>query len=263
MLSRLFLLLALFALVAPLKGQNEPVHMKPEFALTFPLAQNGTDVTVQYPVMVNPTTIIKPGMVLRVMYILHSANADGSSDLILAHKGNLESSFSRTAPLSDGQTKLPPEVAHEIEGYRREVWEVANNFILAMAQLPTDQMHLMFSPTGKAGTAKDIQDERFSFFDGLLVGQPGGKVTVLAVEIESYADQAGLKAGDEIVSVGGIPVQNDLSKFAAAFAATKKAAHENESTSYPMTVRSSGKDTRTVNISMPPSLKGGLMDGFH
>jgi hypothetical protein len=237
--------------------------MKPEFALTFPLAQNGTDVTVKYPVMINPATMIKPGMILRVMYILHSANADGSSDLILAHRGSLENSYSRTAPSSDGQAKLPPEVAHEIDGYRRTVWEVANNFILAMAQLPTDQMHLIYSPTGKSGTAHDVADERFSFFDGLLVGQPDGKVTVLAVEIDSYADQAGIKAGDEIVSVGGIPVQNDLARFATAFAKTKDAAHENETSSYPMTIRTPGKDVRTVSVSMPPSLKGGLMDGFH
>ncbi len=262
MLHRLLLLIAILAIAFPLRAQNEPVHMTPEFALTFPLTQSGSDVTVQYPVMINPATVIKPGMVLRVMYILHSANADGSSDLILAHKGNLESSYSRDTPNSDGQNKLPPEVAHEIEGYRRTIWEVANNFILAMAQLPTDQMHVIFS-TGKSGTSKDLTDERFSFFDGLMVGQPNGKVTVLAVEKESYGEQAGIKAGDEIVSVGGIPVQDDLGKFALAYAKTKQTAHDNETSSYPMTIRTPGKDVHAANVPMPPTLKGGLMDGFH
>ena len=130
MLHRLLLFVAILAIAAPLRAQNEPVHMTPEFALTFPLAQNGTEVTVKYPVLVNPATVIKPGMILRVMYILHTANADGSSDLILAHRGNMENSFSRTAPLTDGQVKLPPEVAREIEGYRRTNWEVANNLSL-------------------------------------------------------------------------------------------------------------------------------------
>jgi len=233
--------------------------MTPEFALTFPLAQNGTTVTVKYPVLINPTTVLKPGMQMRVMYILHSGNADGSTDLALAHKGNLEQSFTRTAPITDGKAKLPPEIAHEVEGYRRTVWEVANNFVLAMAQLPTDQAHLIYSPTGQT---IDMVDERFSFFDGLLVGLPDGKVTALAVENGSYADKAGIKAGDEIVSVGGIPVQNDLLTFAKSYAATKKDAHDQEVSSYAMVVRTPGKEARPVKVPLPPSLKGGLMQGF-
>lgn len=260
MLHRLLLLAVILAIAVPLRAQNDPVKMTPEFPLTFPLAQNGTDVTVKYPVFVNPAVILQPGMVLRVMYILHSTGTDGSSDLILAHKGNLESSFSRTASVSDGKAKLPPEVAHEIEGYRRTDWQVANNFILAMAQYPTDQMHLIYLPTTDK---RDMHDERFSFFDGMLVGLPEGKVTVLAVENGSHADTAGIKAGDEIVSIGGIAVQNDLSKFSTAFVATKKNAHDYESPNYPVVVRSPGKgDVHTANIGMPPTLKGGLMQGF-
>ena len=235
--------------------------MTPEFPLTFPLAQNGSDVTVKYPVLINPSTILKPGMILRVLYILHTGNPDGSSDLILAHKGNLESSFSRTATLSDGSTKMPPEMAHELEGYRRTIWQVQNNFILAMAQYPTDAMHLIYVP---GSDNRDLHDERFNFFDGLFIGQPDGKVTVLAVEKDSHADAAGIKAGDEIVSVGGVPTQNDLGKFANAFSATKKTAREDEAPNYPMTIRSPGSsDVRTVNLAMPPTLKGGLMQGFN
>jgi len=251
--------LILLAILAPLRGQDQPVHMRPEFPLIFPLAQNGKDVTVQFPVLINPTTVLKPGMVLRVLYIL-SRDSQGSTDLVLAHKGNMEQAYSRPSSSSSDQPKLPPEVAHEIEGYRRTVWEVSNNFVLAMAQYPTVAMHLIYSPTGKN---QDLDDERFSFFDGLLVGLPNGKVTVLAVEKESKAEQAGIKAGDEIVSVGGASTQNDLAAFAAAYAAAKKIATENEAQSYPMTLRSEGNaETRTVNVPMPPKIKSGLMDGF-
>jgi hypothetical protein len=258
-LHRFCLFLVILAILAPLRGQDEPVHMRPEFPLIFPLAQNGNDVTVKFPVLINPTTVLKPGMVLRTMYIL-STNAEGSSDLALAHKGNMEQAFSRPASSSSDQPKLPPELAHEIEGYRRTIWQVPNNFVLAMAQYPTDSMHLIYSPTGKN---QDLDDARFSFFDGLLVGLPNGKVTVLAVEKESKAEKAGIKAGDEIVSVGGASTQNDLTAFAAAYAAAKKTAKENEVDSYPVTLRSEGKtETQTVNIALPPKIKGGLMDGF-
>jgi len=258
-LIRLFPLLIFLGILAPLRGQDEPIHMRPEFPLIFPLAQNGRDVTVKFPIIINPTTIIKPGMVLRVMYILTTRN-EGSSDLVLAHKGTMEESYSRPAAGSGDESKLPPEVAHEIEGYRRTVWQVSNNFILAMAQYPTDIMHLIYSTTGKD---HDLDDERFNFFDGLFVGQPNGKVTVLAVEKESKAEQSGIKAGDEIVSVGGISIQSDLATFATAFASAKKIAAENEIASYPMTLRSEGSaETRTVNIAMPPKIKSSLMEGF-
>jgi len=258
-LIRFWLFLILLTIIAPLRGQDEPIHMRPEFPLIFPLTQSGKDVTVKFPVLINPTTVLKPGMVLRTLYIL-STNVEGSTDLVLAHKGNAEQAYSRQSPTDSDKPKLPPALAHEIEGYRRTVWQVPNNFVLAMAQYPTDVMHLIYSPTGKN---QDLNDERFNFFDGLMVGLPNGKVTVLAVEKESKAEKAGIKAGDEVVSVGGISTQNDLSTFAGAYASAKKSATDNEVESYPMSIRSEGStETRTVNIAMPPKIKGGLMDGF-
>jgi hypothetical protein len=251
--------LFLLGMLAPLRGQDEPVHMRPEFPLIFPLAQNGNDVTVKFPVLINPATVLKPGMVLRTLYVL-SLDLQQTPDLVLAHKGDAEQAYSRAPAGSYDGPKMPPELAHELDGYRRTVWQVANNFVLAMAQYPTDAMHLIYSPTGKD---RDLADERFSFFDGLFVGSPNGKVTVLAVEKESKADKAGIKAGDEIDSVGGISTQNDLPTFAAAYASAKKIATDNEVSSYAMTIRPGGSgEARQVNIAMPPTIKGGLMDGF-
>ena len=252
--------LLLLVILTPLRAQDEPVHMRPEFPFAFPLVQNGDDVSVKYPVLINPATVIKPGMVLRCLYVLSiDAQTAGSTDLALAHKGNMEQAYSREAP--GNANHLPPELAHEIEGYRRTVWKVSGNFVAAMAQMPTDSMHLIYSPAGKDN---DLTDERFTFFDGLFVGLPNGKVTVLAVEEESKADAAGIKAGDEIVSVGGIPTQDNLSVFAAAYATAKKTATENEVSSYPMSIRSGGAgEAHQANIAMPPKLGGGLMDDFN
>ena len=73
----------------------------------------------------------------------------------------MEQAYSRPAPGTGDQSKLPPEVAHEVEGYRRTVWQVPNSFILAMAQYPTDPVHLIYSRTGKN---QDLDDARFNFF---------------------------------------------------------------------------------------------------
>jgi len=261
-LNRIFFFYGILALMIPLWGQaadDGPIKMTPEFALTFPVTQNGKDVTVKYPVLVNPTTILKPGMVLRVLYILAN-NTDGSSDLALAHKGNMEQSYSRDTPSSDGQAKMPSELAHELEGYRRTIWQVTQNFVMAMAQYPTDAMHLIYSPTGKG---QDMVDERFSFFDGLLVGLPEGKVTVLAVENGSKADKAGIKAGDEIVAVDGASPKNDLATFATVWATAKKTAKYNNAPGFPVTIRAPGQtETHTTSVAMPPTIKSSLMDGF-
>jgi hypothetical protein len=256
-LIRCGLLFILLAGIAPLWAQDEPIHMKPEFPLIFPLAQNGRDVSVKFPVLISPTTILKPGMVLRTIYIL-SHDTDAVSDLVLAHKGDAAKAYSREP--NSAALQIPSDIAHEIEGYRRTVWEVSNNFVLAMAQYPTDTMHLIYSPTGKN---QDLEDARFSFFDGLFVGLPNGRLTVLAVERDSKAEAAGLKAGDEIVSVGGIPTQDNLFTFASAYSAAKKAAKDNEVSTYAMTIHPQGKaDTQQVNVAMPPRITGGLMNGF-
>ncbi len=265
MTFRSCLLLVLVLVFAPgvdwLRGQEtEPIHMRPEFPLIFPLTTNGDDVTVKYPVLINPSTVLKPGMVLHVLYVL-SRDSQDASDLALAHQGTQEQAYARSftsTPNSDSP-KLPPELAHEIEGYRRTVWQVPNNFILAMAQYPTETMHLIYSPTGKTG---DLDDAMFRFFDGLFVGSPSGKVTVIAVEKESKAEAAGIKAGDEIISLGAYPTKDDLLTFANAYAAAKKDARENEVESYAVALRGPDGAARTANIAMPPRLRGGLMDGF-
>jgi hypothetical protein len=229
--------------------------MTPEFCYSFPLLENSAGVTVKFPVLVNQATVIKPGMILRCMYVL-SFDTGGNSDLELAHKGDQEAAYSRQSISNQEGPKMPAQLAHELEGYRRTVWNVPNNFILAMFQFSTEKLHLIYSPTG---SDKDMDDTRFFFFDGLLVGLPDGKVTVLAVEKGSKSEKAGIKAGDVIDAVGGNPTKNDLSTYAAAYVATKDKATEDEVTSYPVTIETGGV-ARTVQVPMPPSLKTNFFD---
>jgi hypothetical protein len=235
--------------------------MTPEFCFTFPVTQmNKHDVTVKYPVMINPVTVLKPGMVLRVIYV--PPTQSDSVDLLGAHKGNMEQSYSRETANTDAHAaSLPPEMAHEIETQRRRVWEVPGNFVLAIAQLPTDVMHLIYVPrSSNSDRTSDLADTSFSFFDGMFVGSPDGGVQVLAVEKGSYAEQAGVKAGDEILAVGRTPIGGDLNAFAATFASVKKAAHDEEQTSFPMTIRAGGA-TKTVSMPLTPSIKSFLNGG--
>jgi C-terminal processing protease CtpA/Prc len=120
-------------------------------------------------------------------------------------------------------------------------------------------MHLIYSTTG---STRDLHDEMFRFFDGLFVGSPNGKVSVIAVEKDSKADQAGIQAGDEIDSVGAYPTHDDLLTFANAYAAAKKDSKDNEVGNYAVALRGADGAMRSVNINMPLRIRGGLMDGF-
>lgn len=253
----------LLLLTLPLYAQeDQPVRMKPEFPLVFPLINEGKMVTVKYPVMINQTTVIKPGMQMRVLYRLTNGAANGT-DLGIAHAGTLEQSFARDpnsgAGGSEDTGSVPSQLMHEIEGYRRTVWEVPNNFILTWAQLPTELLHLIYSPTASDG---NLKDERFNFFDGLFVGSPSGRVTVIAVEKESVAEKAGMKAGDTILAVGKYPTKDDLITFANDYAAAKGDAKTDEAPYYTMSLIGADGKARTANLAMPMRLHGGLMDGF-
>ncbi len=249
------------ALLLPLSAQEDgPVKMTPDLALAIPLLKKGHDVTVKFPILINPATVVRPGMTLRVLYLPPIQN--DSEDLALAHKGNMEQSYSRDAPSTDGKSKMPVEIAREIDRQRKIVWEVPINFQLALAQLPTDNLHLIYSTSG---SDRDLDDERISFFDGLFLGSPAGGVSVLAVETGSKADQAGFKPGDRILSVNGTPVPDDPGAFPVIWSNARKRAKENRAPSFPVTVRSAeetGGAGHTLNLPMPPTIKSQLMEGF-
>jgi hypothetical protein len=238
-----------------------PVKMTPEFCFAFPVVQmNKQDVSVKYPVMINPVTVLKPGAVLRVIYV-PPVQSD-SNDLVLAHHGTMEESYSRdTANTAAHAASLPPEMQHEIDRQRKRVWQVPNNFIMAIAQYPTEVMHLIFSPTGRERDV-DLVDTSFSFFDGMFVGSPHGGVEVLGIEKTSYADQAGIKVGDEILAVGNVPMKGDLNAFASAFSSVKAAAKENEQSSFSMTIRTGSGAPHTVALALPPTIKNFINSGL-
>ncbi len=261
MLVRLFLLLLPLALLPPVRGQaamtDGPIKMTPDLALAIPLVVVvKDDVTVKFPILINESTEIKPGMVLRNIYV--PPMPDDSENLVLAHQGTQQDAYSR-AP-SGAATQMPSEVARAIEHERRTVWSVPIHFQLALAQLPTDAAHLIYSQTGDD---LNLDDERFDFMDGLFLGSPSGGVTVLAVENGSKADTAGIKAGDQILSVNGRVVPNDLGAFPTVYIAARKDAEDSRATSFPVVVRSTGEAaSHTVNMATPAVIKSLLMEGL-
>ena len=264
MLRRFLPLLLLLTLLALGRGQDDerdqpdgPIKMNPDLALAIPLLQQGHDVTLKFPILINPSTVLRPGMVLRVIYVPPMPSE--SENLATVHKGDLAESYARSNPTTDTAT-MSPAMAHEIERQRRTVWEVPINFQLALAQLPTDSLHLIYAPTSDN---RNLRDERFSFFEGLFLGSPSPGVWVLGVEVGSKAEQAGFKAGDQILVVSGKAVSTDLSAFPMLYATSRQAAQDGDEASFPFVVRSPPEEgTHTLNFPMPPSIKKMLNEGL-
>ncbi len=258
---RLLLLFLLVALGPSLRGQmntDGPIKMTPDLALAIPLVMVKHDVTLKFPILINAATVIKPGMVLRNIYV--PPVQDDSLNLAIAHEGTMEQAYSRAPSDSQEKQHLPPELARQIEHQRRIVWDVPINFQLALAQLPTDAIHLIYSQTGDE---LNLDDERFDFFDGLFVGSPSGGATVLAVENGSKSEKAGIKAGDQILSVGGRPIPGDLAAFPGIYIAARKDAEDSHAANFPVVVRSTGEaGSHTVNMTTPPTFKSMLMEGL-
>jgi hypothetical protein len=253
-------LLLLLALPPVLQGQlntDGPIHMTPDLALAIPLVELKHDVTLKFPVLINATTVVKPGMVLRNIYI--PPTNDDSENLAIAHAGTMADAYSRPAS-NNNQSPMPLEIARQIEHQRRIVWDEPIYFQIALEQLPTDIAHLIYSQTGDE---LNLDDQRFDFFDGLFLGAPAGVVTVLAVENGSKADKAGIKAGDQLLSVNGRVVPGDLAAFPEVYVAARKDAEGIRATSFPVVVRSTGEaGSHTVNMATPATIKSMLMEGL-
>ena len=236
-----------------------PIKMTPDLPLAIPLVMVKHDVTLKFPILINEMTELKPGMILRNIYV--PPTSDDSENLALAHQGTTADAYSRAATGGNSNApQMPLEIARAIEHQRRIVWEVPINFQVALAQLPTDAAHLIYSPTGDD---LNLDDQRFDFLDGLFLGSPAVGVTVLAVENGSKSDKAGIKAGDQILSVNGRLVPQDLGAFTNVYIAARKDAEESRATSFPVVVRSTGEaGSHTVNVATPAVIKSMLMEGL-
>lgn len=245
-------------ILLPAYAQDDgPIKMNPDLALAIPWVQTGHDVTVKFPVLVSRTSVLTPGMILRNLYV--PPNNLETENLSAAHMGNMAQSFSRETAMSPGAEAMSSNEAHAIERERRVVWGVPINFQLAISQLPTDQLHLIYQPTQDN---RNLVDTRLDFFEGFLVGLPDGVVTVLAVEIGSKAEAAGFKPGDRILAVGGRAMGKDLAAFPNLWLMAEQNAKDTRATSFPFLVQASGGSPRTLNVPMPPTIKSQLMEGF-
>ncbi len=223
--------------------------MTPDLALSFPLTTSPDGVTVKYPVLMNAFSngVVEPGTILISIYQpLHPNNAP--ADFGLIQHADAQKAYSRDTRTGDEQATVSREDAQQISTAKRNPWMVTNNFILAMEQISVEEMHLICRK--QAGVHVRYWEETFQFFDGMFIGLPNGKITVLSVVNSSPAASGGIVAGDQITAVGGTPVST-LQDFVKAFDATKTDAEDYKKPNYSLKIVSQGT-AKDVAVPMPP-----------
>jgi hypothetical protein len=256
--STLFALLAsAFFFFAPfLAAQSEgPLNMEPHLSLAFPFTPKQGGIGVKYPVLISNNAVITPEAVLRVIYV--PPRGDDVEVLIETKKSNSESSWTKNNQLQSTKVKMTPlqAAAHKIA--EETAWPSLTMFQLAFANLNSSDLHIVYL---NPETMK-LTDEPINFPEGLVLAEVEGKVTVLAVEKEGAGAAAGLKADDQILSVGGSPMNGNLLTFLNALHAAKKAAEDSPARAVALNVRNPKDNTeRIAQLKLPISLNSSFLD---
>jgi len=246
-----FLLLAP-ALCAQIEG---PIVTEPHLAVAFPFEQKPEGIGIKYAVLINTVAIVPPNAILRVIYV--PPRGDDAEVKVELHKSNSENSWTKKNQIDSSQPKLSPMQLATKKVAEQTVWPAKSMFQLAFANLNSQDLHIVYmNPTNL-----QLTDEPINFPEGLFLGDVDGTVTVLAVEKGSPGDESGLKAGDQILKVGGAPMNGNLLTFLDAYRLSKSAAKNANAGSFDLAVRSP-KDTseHITKIKLPISLSTSLLD---
>jgi hypothetical protein len=280
-----------FFLLAPLimgfgsglRAQEEQLTLEPPLSQAFPVIIQPGGARVPYPILVNDHTILKPDAVLRFVFIdpnagLHRGNGGGGgfgldddSGGPVAHShigpaGTLEQDPGKKvdggagawgsnggdpdAGMFDDNNKKDDAKTKKSE-LQTEVWLQKDLFSEAFDHATETGTTLVYlTPAQKRPTTAVLD-----LPEGMLLAEVGGHVRVLGVSPQSRAYVGGVRAGDEIRSLGGSDSLATLSDFVRAFTATKRQARLSGNPTYPMEIWRPGEgQLLPIQVAAPPSI---------
>jgi hypothetical protein len=150
-------------------------------------------------------------------------------------------------PVSDVATLLSP--SSTTKELHSEVWHDVGSFQQALQGANDLGTMIVYAKPGEKKNRSTMLD----LPDGMLLGEVGGHVQVLALTADSHAAAAGLQPGDEVESVGGKPTAS-LRDFTSVYFATAERARK-EGKPYDFQVSRPGESAPvTIQVGAPPSL---------
>ena len=257
------------------RAQEEPLVLDPPLRTAFPLAVSSGAVRVEYPVLLNDHTILRPGAVLRFIYLDPTSawhgrgGGEGSSDGFHSHIGpggaltqNRDDKPSdpgrsgawgnnngdETAGIFDDTGRRDDAKQRKSE-LQNEVWTQPDLFRDALDHATEVGTTIVYHlpPQNKPLTAS------LDLPDGMLLAEENGRVCVLGLSDHSRAFSGGMRAGDAIRSLnGGAPIRT-LEDFIREYAATKRQAKITGTATYAMEIEREGQPV-SVEIAAPPTI---------
>jgi hypothetical protein len=222
----------------------------PPLAQAFPLAPQNDGMRVSFPVLVNETTIVTPAAVLRFVYTKSSSDQAGrvphkstteqeaddqalSTQVRHRHSGGAGDApptssggfpNGQVAPLPD-DPNAPPVDKNAKGNYAGQemagtVWVDQFLYTEALANAVENRTIIVYSipPTAKTISAP------LRLIGGMLLGETGGRVSVLALGETSPAFLVGVRAGDLVETVEGQGPVTSLTGFVSAYAKARSLA---------------------------------------
>jgi len=259
-------LIAVLALVAPARGQEEKLVLTPPLGQIFPLETKPDGVRLKFPVLLNERTILRPDVVLRFLYIdpntgLHARGEnDGGGPAPFHHHSDGVLESNPHGPQIDRDAFPPGDDSAPSRGATGEAstekWNQAGPYRDALDQAAVVGTTVVYSIPGK----KKPQSTSIDLPDGMLLAEVGNHVQVLAMTADSTAFQGGVRPGDEIRSFQGkLPVAS-LKDFLQTYFTVKESARKTDQP-YSMEVWRPGESRQlTIQIGAPPNLNP-LLEG--
>ncbi len=253
---------------APARGQDDRLVTTPPLEQVLPLEAKSGDVKLKFPVLLDSRTILGPDVVLHSIYIdpnagmrAHGGHASGgggdsSGDGMGGgrhHHGASGGDDSGDGPMGG----LAPDSASDslsggnkssAKGLSNETWHDVDTFQQALHGANDLGTMIVYARPGEKPRSAMIQ-----LPDGMLLGELGGHVQVLALSADSPTAAAGLQPGDRFESIGGKPVAS-LRDFILIYSATAEQARK-ENKPYSLQVARAGEAAPvTIQVGAPPSL---------
>jgi hypothetical protein len=230
----------------------EPIDTVPAFLDALPLADTEAGVKVTAPFLLNPTTVVPAGAILRFLYVRPAPSHGGDGPFADAAK---RAAYSRAS--SDD----PAWTSHQVDGIvrsaHRTVWPNVATFRASLAEISSTDLRVVYLKPGAA----EPSDEPLEFLRGFLAAERGDAVTVIAIARSGAAMEAGLRAGDRIEIFNTRQLQGSLTTLIDAYAAARAANHAVVPPPDQLRVRRDGGDALLeITLRPPPSLKGSLLD---
>ncbi|MGD9895484.1 MAG: PDZ domain-containing protein [Candidatus Methylacidiphilaceae bacterium] len=271
-----------------------PLAAAPPISGAFPLVQRGAEVHVRYPLAINEHAVVPPGARLHFFYLRAQRvrRPGGEGAALRRHPrgvlplGGVGMGGLGWGGIRMGTTDAVRETSNPKGGQadkprrdqldRAAAWTSCAEFRKALAGLNGSDLRLVFSlpaPTVQDPEPADEEDDLFREERhpsprrvrdepvvlplGLLLAQHKGAPTVLAVEEGSAGEQAGLRAGDRIVSLNGTCCPRRLPAFLALYRREKERRLQELSVAVE---RAGSPSPLSLTVRLPPRMEGSILD---